>query len=75
MNVLVFKTNIQNRRMADCLEPVFSCVPVISEWSVDTEDCDKILRIETNGILSEEAIIDLVTNIGIACEALEDNYE
>lgn len=71
MNVLVFKTNIQNQRMADCLASILNH-PVINDWSVDTEDCDKVLRIETTGNIDESDIIHMVTNIGIACEVLSD---
>ena len=72
MNVLVFKTNIQNQRMVDCLYPIFSDIPIVLDWSVDIEDCDNVLRIETNGNVTESDIIHMVSEIGIACEALPD---
>lgn len=71
MTVLIFKTNIQNQRMVNCLKPLFEH-PVIADWSVDTEDCDNVLRIETDGPLTESDIIHMVSNLGIACEALTD---
>ena len=72
MEVLVFKTNIQNQRMKECLLPLFNEHPVINDWSVDTEDCDKVLRIESKGNLPAIEIIQMVNAIGIACEILSD---
>ena len=72
MNVLVFKTNIQNQRMVDCLYPIFSDFPIILDWSVDIEDCDNVLRIVTTESIAESEIIHMIKNIGIACEILPD---
>ncbi|MBD3638467.1 MAG: hypothetical protein HUJ25_14035 [Crocinitomicaceae bacterium] len=72
MNVLVFKTNILNQRMVEYLSPLLAEHPEIINWSVDTEDVDKVLRIETNLDVSETEIIELVNAAGIACEVLKD---
>jgi hypothetical protein len=70
MEVLVFRTNIQNQRMADYLKPILDS-PSIATWSVDTEDCDNVLRIVSLG-LSEKEIIHQAKDIGIVCEILPD---
>lgn len=72
MMVLLFKTNIQNQRMVDCLSPVFQNKEYIKEWSVDIEDNDHILRIVSEQLISEYEVIRMVNNIGIACEVLTD---
>lgn len=70
MEVLVFKTNIQNQRMAEFLQPVLDNPSIIS-WSVDTEDCDNVLRVESIGI-TESEIISQTKAIGIVCEMLSE---
>ena len=44
----------------------------IITWSIDQNDIDNVLRIETNGFISESDIIRLVCDRGYKCEEL--NY-
>ncbi len=65
--VLVFKTDIENHEKVKLLKPVFDELHSVIEWSVDTQDVDKVLRIETKGSMTERKIIDLMSTIGVAC--------
>lgn len=69
MQVLVFKTNLNNTRQVHHLEPLLNVHPHIRQWNVDLEDCDKILRIESEN-LKERDVEQMVSGIGYWCEAL-----
>ena len=72
MDVLIFKTNISSKKSVLELEPVLEEHPYVIIWSVDTEDIDNVLRVETSGSISEYDIIDLVRTHGFYCEVLSD---
>jgi hypothetical protein len=69
MEVLVFKTNLQR---ADDVERVTSTMndeQRILKWTVDREDCDKVLRVESDHILADE-VAALIRGAGYSCEEL-----
>lgn len=69
MEVLVFKTNLQQ---ADDVERVTSTMndeQRILRWTVDREDCDKVLRVESDRILADE-VAALIRQAGYSCEEL-----
>ena len=70
MEVYVYKTNITNKKMVDALESVLSQQNEINQWTVDTEDCDKVLRIVSNEVFPEEHYMKIVHREGIECELL-----
>ncbi len=72
MQLLLFRTDIQTRKEAKTLKPVFKRHPIITRWSIDTEDIDKVLRIEASGSLTENEVIRLMQTCGFHCEALPD---
>lgn len=45
--------------------------PPRKKWSFDLEDCDRVLRVETNS-LSPEEINHVLRTAGFECEELED---
>jgi hypothetical protein len=71
MNVLVFKKNLSSPPLIEWMAPLFNSHPFISEWSVDTEDLDNVLRIVSNKLL-EKDVIQLMQCKGFKCEALPD---
>jgi len=71
MNVLVFKTNLGSSHLIKWIAPYFSSHPCISEWSVDTEDLDNVLRVVSSKLL-EKDVIQLMLSKGFVCEALPD---
>ncbi len=71
-NILLFKTSLENNRKAKVVNPILQKYPFIIDWSVDVEDIDHVLRIETVGDLSEREVIRLMNGYGIFCEPLVD---
>jgi hypothetical protein len=67
--VEVFKTNVEQREMADQLLSALLCDHPFSKINFDLEDCDKILRVESDKICVE-SIIELVNRKGFDCEIL-----
>ncbi|MDO5980314.1 hypothetical protein [Flavivirga spongiicola] len=70
MNILVFKTNIDNMQKLASVNNSFSEISEINHWSVDMEDIDNVLRIETSGNILESNIIDLLGDIDLYCRDL-----
>lgn len=69
MEVLVFRTNLQQ---ADDVERVTSTMndeQRILRWTVDREDCDKVLRVESDRMLPDE-VAALIRKAGYSCEEL-----
>ncbi len=52
--------------------PVLDSHPFITRWTIDTEDIDKVLKVETKGNLSENNMINLLKSSGFDCEVLPD---
>ena len=72
METFIFKTNIANSHHAKKLKPLLQQFPSITRWSVDTEDEDKVLRIETYELITELDIIKTVKHFGYHCEVLQE---
>lgn len=71
MNILVFKTNIEDVKQMRKLSPHLKNIQGILKWNVDLHDCDKVLRIETDH-LSPHSIEEILQNAGYYCVELED---
>lgn len=69
--ILVFKTNVNDKKSVKKLKPLLDNLLTNSKWSFDLEDCDKVLRIETFAEISDLVITLLVKN-GFSCEELTD---
>ena len=70
MKVLVFQTNIDSQHHIEAISPLFNNHQGIIDWSVDTEDIDKVLRVEANEHLDESDIINLMSAQGFYCDDL-----
>lgn len=68
--VEVFRTNVttatQAARLLRLLNESFPDYKI----NFDLEDCDKVLRVEADGV-AVDGVIALVTNRGFVCDALE----
>tara|TARA_B100000809_G_C15137330_1_gene531259 strand:+ start:4452 stop:4670 length:219 start_codon:yes stop_codon:yes gene_type:complete len=71
MNILIFKTDISNQEKINQLKLIFINQFEIFKWSVDIEDIDNILRIESSNKIDEIFIVDLLTIYRFYCEVLE----
>lgn len=72
MKVLIFRTDIRTKKKVKSLKPLFNNHSTIANWYVDLEDKDKVLKIEAEGNLEENEVIDLVKERGFSCEVLND---
>ena len=70
MEVLVFKTNLTCTHCIDSMKPYLDTHPHIRRWNVDLQDCDNILRIETEQAKAGE-IENLLLQAGYYCEELQ----
>ncbi len=70
MKVLVFRTDIKSKKKVKAIKPHFNKLTLINKWSVDLEDIDNVLRIESAEPLREVDVINLVNECGFHCETL-----
>lgn len=68
--VLVFKTSINSKREVKVLKPDLNkLIANNGYWNFDLEDCDNILRVETQ-MVTATTIASLLKNHGFFCEEL-----
>ena len=72
MDLFIFKTDIVTEDHIQKVSEILNNHPKIIGWSVDTEDIDKVMRIETRATISEAELIGYITSGGFVCEALPD---
>lgn len=70
MDILVFVTSVEKPEQVSKVKPWLTAVPAIQQWNFDLEDCDNILRIESNDI-SPRYIESLLETAGFSCKELE----
>lgn len=69
---LVFRTSLQNRKDVENISAILDNLTGISDWHVDLDDWEKVLRIECTG-LSADYIIKTLFSEGIIAEAMPTN--
>lgn len=69
-DILIFRTSVTIGKDIERLEILLAQYPCIHQWSVDFEDWEKVLRIESRGITAARAI-ELLQTIGITASELE----
>jgi len=72
MKILIFRTDIKTKKKFKAIKPFFNKHPNISNWSIDIEDIDNVLRIEATENLIESDVINLTKTHGFYCETLKD---
>lgn len=72
MKVLIFKTDIHTKKKVNAIKSLFDNHTTITNWYIDLEDKDRVLKIETACDLQETDIIELVREKGYFCEVLPD---
>lgn len=70
MIVSVFKTSIEDQHL-EKVATILNNINRITKWNTDLEDCDNILRIESNENLTKGIIKKLVQD-GFKIEELQD---
>ena len=71
MQVLVFKTSVDDPQSVRSLKPDLDRLAGKGKWNFDLSDCDRILRIATPNVKAEMAI-HLLQYFGFICTELED---
>lgn len=71
MNVFVYKTDIEGAFDLETIDELLSSQETIIRYSVDVEDIDKVLRIESTAD-NAEALAQTVVQAGYFCEELPD---
>lgn len=69
METLRFKTNINCGNCIKAVTPHLNNVAGITSWQVDTDNPDKVLTVEGDG-LNTEAVKQLVEKAGFKAEAI-----
>lgn len=69
--ILIYQTSVNTKRKIKSLTPFLNNLLQISNWNFDLDDCDNILRIESNKNISEQ-IIELLDKKGFKCIELND---
>ncbi|MDO6674436.1 hypothetical protein Q4517_02605 [Tenacibaculum sp. 1_MG-2023] len=68
--VLVFKTSITKSKEIKIVQPTLNrLIAKNDRWNFDLEDCDNILRIETQ-IVKANAVLKALQHHGFYCEEL-----
>ena len=58
VRIHILKTNIETKLAVNTLKLLFNTHPDIIKWSLDLEDIDNVLRVESSKNISKEDIID-----------------
>jgi len=69
VNVLVFKTDMVCASCKQTVALASQSFGTAIRWTVDLDDCDKILRVETVKVTAT-AIVQAMHKAGFACEEL-----
>ena len=71
--VLVFKTSVRKNKEVKRLKPVLNALTKGKDrWNFDLEDCDHILRIESD-VLSAGEVVRSLNQVNVFCEELADS--
>jgi hypothetical protein len=70
MEILVLKTNIEVQDLPR-IKQRFDALTSIKKWTVDFDDCDRVLRIESPIENTLLVVISEVKALGLVCADLE----
>lgn len=68
--ICIFKTSVKNKKDIRKLKPYLNGLLPGGQWNFDLEDCDKILRVESQDPLSQ-SLIGLLAEMGFDCVELQ----
>lgn len=69
-HILIFKTNIKTQEDKNKVRGGLETLGNVARWSVDLEDVDSVLRVESD-VLRPHHIITVINNHGFDCAELE----
>lgn len=67
--VHIFKTSVVSKKQVQVVGSFLNILLPSEEWNFDLEDCDKILRVETEEV-APETVITILTSQGFYCDEL-----
>jgi len=68
--IYVFKTSVKKKKNIRVLIPFLNAICFDGKWNFDLEDCDKILRVESDFDIKAE-IVELLLSKGFECVELQ----
>lgn len=69
MTCLVFRTNISDKREVEYISKSLETISGITEWSVDLEDWERVLRVEGTGIEPQQ-IISVLRSLNVKIQEM-----
>ena len=72
MQLIILKTNISTKRALKTIAPCFNYHPEIIDWSIDWQESDHVLRIESTSDLSEQETLRYIELMGYKGEVMLD---
>lgn len=69
LNVLILKSNIKTKKDVEKVNQVFSQIKHIRRWTVDLDDWERVLKVESQ-ILTCENISVILQKFGYQCSEL-----
>ncbi len=72
MQRFILKTNITTKNQVHQLKTLLDHLAEIKTWSVDMDDIDKVLVVNSEGFSQPRELIKLVASQGIYCAELPD---
>lgn len=68
--IIVLKSNASSAFDIQKLSALFDHHPMIARWTVDLEDIDRVIRIESH-LIGIDEIVALITSTGLECSELD----
>lgn len=72
MKLLILRTNINSERAVQESARLFNDFSGVINWNIDSDDREKVLRIEADDHVRIKDIAELIAPLGYACEDLDD---
>lgn len=69
--IFVFKTSVKSKQQVKRLQSHFNNLLLDGKWNFDLDDCDKILRVESESDVVFQ-VVDFLTTNGFQCSELEN---
>jgi hypothetical protein len=70
-DILIFCTSLNNSADVQKIAPFIETMKEVLSWSVDLEDCDRVLRLVAKG-LDATLVVRLLRRKGISIREMED---
>jgi hypothetical protein len=69
-HILIFRTNINTESDKLRIKELMDPLPAIEGWNIDMDDIDRVLRVVSHTLKTEQ-LIELINKAGYECRELE----